>query len=108
MTPTPSTSFRGIADIRLVGRQVYYEQLTFWLNPIAAVFTVGFSVVFLILLGATFATAQQPPAQYKPLYPSQKASVTQTIGVTDVTISYPLDLSAQMLEYSAATRHLRG
>jgi len=28
--------------------------------------------------------------------------------ITDVTISYPLDLSAQMLEYSAATRHLRG
>src|SRR5260221_5875345 len=43
---------------------------------------------FLILLGATFATAQQPQAQYKPLYPSQKASVMQTIGVTDVTITY--------------------
>jgi dipeptidyl-peptidase III len=27
--------------------------------------------------------------------------------ITDVTISYPLDLTAQMLEYSAATRHLR-
>jgi hypothetical protein len=24
-----------------------------------------------------------------------------------VTIAYPLDLSSQMLEYSAATRHLR-
>src|SRR6478672_249504 len=41
-----------------------------------------------ILLGATFATAQQPQAQFKPLYPSQKASVMQTIGVTDVTITY--------------------
>jgi len=27
--------------------------------------------------------------------------------MTDVEIAYPLDLSAQMLEYSAATRHLR-
>src|SRR5258707_7220493 len=43
---------------------------------------------FLILLGATAATAQQPQAQYKALYPSQKASVMQTIGVTDVTITY--------------------
>ena len=44
---------------------------------------------FLILLGcATFATAQQPQAQYRPLYPSQRASVMQTIGVTDVTITY--------------------
>ena len=28
--------------------------------------------------------------------------------IIDVAISYPLDLAAQMLEYSAATRHLRG
>jgi len=35
-------------------------------------------------------------------------AVTNASGeITDVTIAYPLDLSAQMLEYSAATRHLR-
>jgi dipeptidyl-peptidase III len=35
-------------------------------------------------------------------------AVTGVAGdITDVTISYPLDLTAQMLEYSAATRHLR-
>ena len=28
-------------------------------------------------------------------------------AITDVEISYPLDLTSQMLEYSAATRHLR-
>jgi dipeptidyl-peptidase-3 len=28
-------------------------------------------------------------------------------AITDVTITYPLDLTAQMLEYSEATRHLR-
>ena len=28
-------------------------------------------------------------------------------AIFDVTISYPLDLAAQMLEYSASTRHLR-
>jgi dipeptidyl-peptidase-3 len=28
-------------------------------------------------------------------------------AITDVAISYPMDLSAQMLEYAAATRHLR-
>src|SRR6266550_1089804 len=41
----------------------------------------------LILSCATFAVAQQQ-AQFRPLAPSQKASVTQTIGVTDVTITY--------------------
>src|SRR5438132_1676360 len=33
-------------------------------------------------------SAQQPPLAVKPLRPSQKASVMQTIGVTDVTITY--------------------
>jgi ABC-2 type transport system permease protein len=37
-------------DAKLVARQLYYEQLAFWRNPFGAVFTVGFSVVFLILL----------------------------------------------------------
>jgi ABC-2 type transport system permease protein len=46
-------SFEGLSDVKLVGRQVRYEQLSFWLNPIGAAFTVGFSVVFLILLGAS-------------------------------------------------------
>lgn len=44
---------RGVVrDLRLVGRQVKYEQLSFWLNPVGAIFTVGFSLVFLVLLGA--------------------------------------------------------
>ena len=43
---------RPLAGLRLVARQVHYEQLTFWLNPVGAVFTVGFSLVFLVLLGA--------------------------------------------------------
>ena len=50
---THSRRFRGAGDLKLAARQVYYEQLNFWLNPIGAVFTVGFSVVFLILVGST-------------------------------------------------------
>jgi tetratricopeptide (TPR) repeat protein len=47
------------------------------------------TLIFLAALScATFAAAQQPQAQFRPLYPSQKATVTQTIGVTDVTITY--------------------
>ena len=45
----------------------------------------------LILLGvgcAGHAFAQQPPLAIKPIRPSQKASVMQTIGVTDITITY--------------------
>jgi Protein of unknown function (DUF2911) len=43
---------------------------------------------FAILLTAPFASAQQPPLAVKPIRPSQKASVMQTIGVTDITITY--------------------
>ncbi len=43
----------GLRDIRLVVHEVRYEQLAFWRNPVGAVFTVGFSVVFLVLLGAS-------------------------------------------------------
>lgn len=54
MSSTPSIgSFEGLQDVRLVMRQTRYEQLSFWLNPIGAAFTVGFSVVFLLLLGAS-------------------------------------------------------
>ena len=40
-------------DLHLVVHQVKYEQLFFWLNRVGAIFTVGFSVVFLVLLGAS-------------------------------------------------------
>jgi ABC-2 type transport system permease protein len=45
-------------DLRLVGRHVYYEQLSFWLNPIGAFFSVGFSVVFLTLLAIAGGTSK--------------------------------------------------
>lgn len=43
----------ALAELRLVVRQVGYEQLSFWLNPVGAIFTVGFSLLFLLLLGAS-------------------------------------------------------
>jgi hypothetical protein len=46
-----------------------------------------FAVLFLISCGAPIASAQQAPALRLPR-PSQKASVMQTIGVTDITITY--------------------
>lgn len=42
-----------------------------------------------LALGTTgLVAAQQPQVQIKPIRPSQKASVMQTIGVTDITITY--------------------
>lgn len=48
-----------------------------------------FNVVLLLVLGCWgYAFSQTPPVAIKPIRPSQKASVMQTIGVTDITITY--------------------
>jgi ABC-2 type transport system permease protein len=46
-------SFWGPRDLTLVARQVKFEQLSFWLNPIGAVLTIGFSVVFIVIFEST-------------------------------------------------------
>lgn len=46
-------SFRGLGDLALVARQVRFEQLSFWLNPIGAALTIGFSVVFVVIFLST-------------------------------------------------------
>jgi dipeptidyl-peptidase-3 len=39
--------------------------------------------------------------------PKLEAVIDPSGTIADVTISYPCDLATQMIEYSAATRHLR-
>jgi ABC-2 type transport system permease protein len=49
--PHPSTGwFGGFGDIKQIFRQTRYEQLAFWLNPIGAFFTIGFSTIFLLIM----------------------------------------------------------
>ena len=47
-----------------------------------------FAILFALICAVPYASAQQPPLAVKPIRPSQKASVMQTIGVTDITITY--------------------
>src|SRR5437660_5460489 len=47
-----------------------------------------FAILFALICAGPYASAQQPPLKIKPIRPSQKASVMQTIGVTDITITY--------------------
>jgi dipeptidyl-peptidase-3 len=49
----------------------------------------------------------QLPSYSAFVMPKLDAVINASGDIVDVTISYPLDLRAQMLEYSAATRHLR-
>src|SRR3984893_10867402 len=48
----------------------------------------SFAILFVAICAAPLVSAQQPQVQIKPLRPSQKASVMQTVGVTDITITY--------------------
>lgn len=52
MTSDPNRN-RDPSDLRLIAHEVRYEQAAFWLNRIGALLTVGFSVVFLVLLGTS-------------------------------------------------------
>lgn len=47
-----------------------------------------FAVAVLAILSAVPVASAQQPAQFRSLYASQKASVMQTIGTTDITITY--------------------
>lgn len=49
----PAPQLGGVGDLRLVARQVRYEQLSFWRNRTGAFFTIVFSLVFLVLLGVS-------------------------------------------------------
>jgi dipeptidyl-peptidase-3 len=49
----------------------------------------------------------QLPSYSAFVMPKLEAVSSDAGEIADVTISYPLDLTAQMLEYSEATRHLR-
>ena len=46
----------------------------------------SFAILIALICAVPYALAQQPPLQIKPLRPSQKASVMQTVGVTDITM----------------------
>ena len=52
-TATETLKPGRLNDMGLIAHMVRYEQLSFWVNRIGAAFTVGFSVVFLVLLGAS-------------------------------------------------------
>jgi dipeptidyl-peptidase-3 len=49
----------------------------------------------------------QLPSYTAFVMPRLEAVANDAGEISDVTISYPLDLTTQMLEYAEATRHLR-
>jgi ABC-2 type transport system permease protein len=57
-------SFRGMGDLALVARQVRFEQLSFWLNPIGAALTIGFSLVFVVIF---LSTSRHSTVGYLPI-----------------------------------------
>ncbi|PYS48910.1 MAG: hypothetical protein DMF68_11765 [Acidobacteria bacterium] len=49
-------------------------------------YTSAFTFILLVLTAAVYASAQAPAVRLPR--PSQKATVMQTVGVTDITITY--------------------
>jgi ABC-2 type transport system permease protein len=59
----PPRSDRG-AEFALLLHQIRYEQLSFWRNPQAAVFTFAFPVLVIIIFGAVFGGATDSSFYY--------------------------------------------
>ena len=47
-------------DVRVAAHQVRFEQKAYWRNPMAAVFTFAFPIVFLIVVGTTAGSSEVP------------------------------------------------
>jgi Protein of unknown function (DUF2911) len=56
--------------------------------PLKRVSLFSFAILFAATCAAPYVRAQQSPVRVRPIYPSPKATVMQTIGVTDITINY--------------------
>jgi len=57
----PANRHGGRSNLRLVLHELRYEQLSFCLNRLGAIFTIGFSVVYLVTVGA-LTTGQRVPS----------------------------------------------
>ena len=42
-----------MSSLRLLVSQIRYEQKTFWRNPAAGIFTIGFPIIFLLIFGSS-------------------------------------------------------
>jgi ABC-2 type transport system permease protein len=49
-----------VNDLGVASRQVVYEQKAYWRNPMAAVFTLMFPVVFLVVVGTSAGSSHVP------------------------------------------------
>ena len=47
-------------DVKVALQQVRYEQKSYWRNPMAAVFTFLFPIVFLIVVGTSAGSSKVP------------------------------------------------
>ena len=52
-------------DVRVAAHQVRFEQKAYWRNPMAAVFTFAFPIVFLIVVGTTAGSSEVPTTTRK-------------------------------------------
>ena len=47
-------------DLAIAAHQVRYEQKAYWRNPMAAVFTFAFPIIFLVVVGSSAGSSKVP------------------------------------------------
>jgi ABC-2 type transport system permease protein len=77
----------------LVARQVRYENLAFWRNPVAAVFTFVFPLLFMLLAQLVFADRVEVPGVPSAVFYTPAIVTFAVVNVCFVSIAMTVSLS---------------
>jgi ABC-2 type transport system permease protein len=82
-----------VSRIALITRQVRYEDLAFWRNPVAAVFTFVFPLLFMLLAQLVFADRVDVPGVPAAVFYTPAIVTFSVVNVCFVSIAMTVSLS---------------
>jgi len=95
-----------VSRVALVARQVRYEDLAFWRNPVVAVFTFAFPLIFMVLAQLVLAGGAEVPGTGSAAFYTPAILAFSVVNVCFVSIAMTVSLSRDegVLKRSAARR----
>jgi ABC-2 type transport system permease protein len=82
-----------VSRVALVARQVRYEDIAFWRNPVAAVFTFAFPLIFMVLAQLVLAGGVEIPGAGSAAFYTPAILAFSVVNVCFVSIAMTVSLS---------------
>jgi len=82
-----------VSRVALVARQVRYEDLAFWRNPVVAVFTFAFPLIFMVLAQLVLAGGAEVPGTGSAAFYTPAILAFSVVNVCFVSIAMTVSLS---------------